>query len=1256
MWFLLIYVHLTATQAQRIILRGSTHPCEGRLEVYYEQQCGLVGHHKWEPKNGEVVCKSLDCGDHVASGVLYHNYKNLPLLTTFWMDEIMCNGTEDKLWECNFSGWNVTQCQNDNYVSVNCSGNVSLTLNRNGVADVCAGVVQFTTLKGKVNVCTNTVKDIATKVCKELNCGEHKKILTSSTFNSGGILKNIPLNCVGNEDFLWQCVDWESAMSKTCQEEITVICANHKPERLQGGVDACQGTLESSTEGQWANVACQESDSNMFNNVCVKLGCGTFVSVKPCNESKNTWLKCSTRVKVELRQSGQRTTNCYGDIYVSTNGSPRAVCVNDATSYQKIGEVVCRELDCGTPLSVSQGSSPQLGQFSHAECYGQEKSVWECIYKHDTIGKCKTINVICSGSLVMRLSNDLDKCAGQLEVKLLDSWWSMSSDGWSKQNSDMVCQHLECGALEENSQHRFVKSNSRILDWKLACKSSHISNCSLERKKYNKNDAVVNIICNKYELWFLQGDSPCEGRVKSKTGVLQISITNEKANEVCARNLCGTIKNYTSNMVYSVCPENATTPFNCSIKNTTTSTEPQFAYVKCSGSMRVQLENKCHGKVQVCSNENCMDICEDTWMEAQSRMLCKSLGCGMTIKQEYSGKKEPGMSLTSVHCSQTAENFSQCNFFKLKNPSFCQNPAYVSCTGSVKAELHDLRDKCAGNLQLFYSGKWQSVCTGINQETQNAICTNLGCGEAVSFNKSINMFDSYGLTSITCQDGNISNCDFSNTEVQRCQVGHLNCTEWRRLLLTSTKTACTGKVYLQNQSGLNTVSSDGWSETEHNKLCNYLECGNVSETVDEEHMNKAQPCWGRSYNCSGNPKNIWECEKDKAPVEKRHLHINCTDEPQVNLTGKCTGEVQLKNEHVCFTSQNTGRVFKEFCQELGCSMLFKTWPTKKNSKARYLNCIGMENKLWQCSSWTDTCENVISLACAGTIDWKLSGTCGGEFQVKYRGKWEPVCPLEKDNADRICMNLKCGNASKVIPKPVENEPNPDVGFQCTKDHQYLMHCFRPENCERKAIIYCDNYVPPVKKEKADIGYIIGVVVGLVLLLVAALIVYWKRKTFLAILRFKSSSEDNDVEINKNEMQSLNEKDNLENGSENYDDIGTIVNPMEDNQSEVSASENDKENMSTSQSFSGTDYDEADEENAKPPANSNPTEPLLPPRPDNLLDKVTFEADVEPQEDYDDVILPQTVVSEEKERLDIPGLSLEPPLLVSNDEAKHQKDE
>lgn len=95
----------------------------------------------------------------------------------------------------------------------------------------------------------------------------------------------------------------------------------------------------------------------------------------------------------------------------------------------------------------------------------------------------------------------------------------------------------------------------------------------------------------------------------------------------------------------------------------------------------------------------------------------------------------------------------------------------------MKAVLQDPRDKCAGNLKLFYSGALRSVCTDISEKTQNAICTNLGCGQALSFNKSIgSMSTSNGLSSFTCKDGNISSCDFSKTKVQQCQVGHLKCT------------------------------------------------------------------------------------------------------------------------------------------------------------------------------------------------------------------------------------------------------------------------------------------------------------------------------------------------------------------------------------------------------------------------------------------------------------------------------------------------
>lgn len=97
--------------------------------------------------------------------------------------------------------------------------------------------------------------------------------------------------------------------------------------------------------------------------------------------------------------------------------------------------------------------------------------------------------------------------------------------------------------------------------------------------------------------------------------------------------------------------------------------------------VKVWLENECHGKVLVCSKGNC-GVCEDTWSPKQSEMLCKSLGCGEPIKETYRGvKTTPGVSVASVHCSQAAENFSQCNFVKL-DPALCQSAAYVACTGN----------------------------------------------------------------------------------------------------------------------------------------------------------------------------------------------------------------------------------------------------------------------------------------------------------------------------------------------------------------------------------------------------------------------------------------------------------------------------------------------------------------------------------------------------------------------------------------------
>lgn len=104
----------------------------------------------------------------------------------------------------------------------------------------------------------------------------------------------------------------------------------------------------------------------------------------------------SDRVKIELRND--RNSQCYGEIYVNVNGSYKAVCSTDTASYTKIGEVVCQELQCGTPLSVVSGSLIKEGKMNLLDCEGKEKSLLECMQKNGNVGSCHAIKIVCSGN------------------------------------------------------------------------------------------------------------------------------------------------------------------------------------------------------------------------------------------------------------------------------------------------------------------------------------------------------------------------------------------------------------------------------------------------------------------------------------------------------------------------------------------------------------------------------------------------------------------------------------------------------------------------------------------------------------------------------------------------------------------------------------------------------------------------------------------------------------------------------------------
>ncbi|XP_066499365.1 scavenger receptor cysteine-rich type 1 protein M160 [Hoplias malabaricus] len=1159
---------------KRIALRGSGSPCQGRVEIFQEKQWGLVCRHGWNNVNSDVVCSSLGCGKHSQSVYGEPYYDHPPLPKKFWLDEVKCNGSESNLWDCPHSGLGHTDCTG-NYVAVTCG---------------------------------NAFKE-AEMVCKELNCGKHHKILKPGTFVGEKSSYIVPLSCTGREEFSWQCVDWVTGKHNTCTEEASIICSEHKHLRLSDEGDVCQGTIQEkrSDEKEW-RMSNYTDIHEVANDTCAKMRCGESASVKPINETQ-VHLTCTDRVKVELKQS-----KCFGDLYVNVNTTKQIVCSDGLSQDElnKIGKVVCRQLKCGNVLHASPRDKMENGLLSKVQCSGEEHTLWECPAKYELSRPCRGIQVTCAVIDAVSLKDGLSRCSGRLEVKFRNSWWMVSNSRWSPINSDVVCQQLGCGKSEKKNE-LFVKSSNKVLELDLTCTdtSNELSKCSWSYwREYLSTDKVVNIFCTENKLrkvmgFHLKGNSSCEGEVEVNSTFLKAEGNDclEKANEACWKTNCSALKS-------SNCPTGS------SRTNSTSNTTN--LYVNCVGTVEVKLTNPCWGDVEVCFGSECGGICEQTWTNDLSDMLCENLGCGTAFRGDYLGKKTATVTVGSVHCDGK-KNFSQCNFVRLN--ATCSTPASVTCTRSVKARLLDTRDKCAGNLEMFYLGGWASVCTdNMEFQTKEAICTSMGCGNADNFTLPIPLTNAK-LSGITCKN-NLATCTFGGTP-KNCQTGYINCTEWRRFILVEPGEVCSGMVYVFDSQGRIPVSREAWGVQKGSELCQNLQCGEFNKYIEKLYI----PSNNRTYNCSGTNKTIFDCKVQITPTPFQPLNIKCAVKHEIKLQTSCTGEVVINSQaSMCWQPKNPERVFNELCQNLQCSKFITSWSTNKTkSKALSFSCLGVENRLWQCKSWNNNnCKDIVSVACAKGLKLEFKEKCGGELQVNYIGKWEPICVNNMEDAHRLCNFKSCGNATKLDHL---SNTKPKISFSC-EGKEYAEHqCFKPEACSNgPAYIECQKYVAT----NSNAELISGLVVTLLLVVV---IVIWQRKRLLALLRSKSSSKDQDVELSSNtdtkREVDLNDRKSSMFEMDDYVDVDPIMNPVETKSQDLQPDEGEEERKDVSEGSSRTEYDDVEENEASQEPENSPTQPLLPPRPANLLDDVSYEVELDDPDDYDDAMPAQAAVSEER---------------------------
>ncbi|XP_045567230.1 scavenger receptor cysteine-rich type 1 protein M130-like [Salmo salar] len=184
-------------------------------------------------------------------------------------------------------------------------------------------------------------------------------------------------------------------------------------------------------------------------------------------------------------------------------------------------KVVCRELHCGNPVAESRGPLIEYGRrgvilFS---CSGDESSIRQCVIIGGP-GFCDGEyyqHVTCSESV--RLVDGAGLCSGRVEVKSNQSWASVCEADFDRQDAEVVCGELGCGAPAALQGGLYGEGEGQTWDKEFQCKGkeSLLLDCDTSDRENNTclPGNVVGLTCSEPDdVRLVGGGSRCAGGVE----------------------------------------------------------------------------------------------------------------------------------------------------------------------------------------------------------------------------------------------------------------------------------------------------------------------------------------------------------------------------------------------------------------------------------------------------------------------------------------------------------------------------------------------------------------------------------------------------------------------------------------------------------------------------------------------------------------------------------------------------------------------
>ncbi|CAH1252500.1 CD163 [Branchiostoma lanceolatum] len=104
-----------------IRLAGGSNQLEGRIEILHEGHWGTVCNDFFDLDAATVACRQMNLG--AAVGLLDLESADVgPGLGPIWLDNVMCNGNEQRLEDCYRQDWGENNCNHNKDVAIRCEG------------------------------------------------------------------------------------------------------------------------------------------------------------------------------------------------------------------------------------------------------------------------------------------------------------------------------------------------------------------------------------------------------------------------------------------------------------------------------------------------------------------------------------------------------------------------------------------------------------------------------------------------------------------------------------------------------------------------------------------------------------------------------------------------------------------------------------------------------------------------------------------------------------------------------------------------------------------------------------------------------------------------------------------------------------------------------------------------------------------------------------------------------------------------------